>query len=84
MPPGQARKTDRRYDDARGYPYRVGEVIADYGDLVQINQNANRAAALVGQLLAFSRKQTMQPEVTIDPALAVRARRAVDRMLEIA
>jgi len=35
----------------------------DYGDLVQINQNANRAAALVGQLLAFSRKQTMQPEV---------------------
>ncbi|GAA4229659.1 response regulator [Sagittula sp. NFXS13] len=35
----------------------------EYGDLVQINQNANRAAALVGQLLAFSRKQTMQPEV---------------------
>ncbi|MBN7785645.1 response regulator [Ponticoccus gilvus] len=35
----------------------------DYGDLVQINQNANHAAALVGQLLAFSRKQTMQPEV---------------------
>nr|WP_119840225.1 ATP-binding protein [Pseudooceanicola algae] len=37
----------------------------DYGDLVQINQNANRAAALVGQLLAFSRKQTLRPE-TID------------------
>ncbi len=36
---------------------------ADYGDLVQINQNANRAAALVGQLLAFSRKQTLRPEV---------------------
>ncbi|MGY3436854.1 MULTISPECIES: ATP-binding protein [unclassified Marinovum] len=35
----------------------------DYGDLVQINQNANRAAALVGQLLAFSRKQTLCPEV---------------------
>jgi two-component system cell cycle sensor histidine kinase/response regulator CckA len=35
----------------------------DYADLVQINQNANRAASLVGQLLAFSRKQTMLPEV---------------------
>lgn len=34
----------------------------DYSDLVQINQNANRAAALVGQLLAFSRKQTLRPE----------------------
>ncbi|MCF6231745.1 MAG: ATP-binding protein [Rhodobacteraceae bacterium] len=35
----------------------------DYGDLVQINENSNRAAALVGQLLAFSRKQTLRPEV---------------------
>lgn len=35
----------------------------DYGDLVQINQNANRAASLVGQLLAYSRKQNLQPEV---------------------
>ena len=35
----------------------------NYGDLVQINQNANRAASLVGQLLAFSRKQNMQPEL---------------------
>lgn len=35
----------------------------DYADLVQINQNANRAASLVGQLLAFSRKQTLEPEI---------------------
>ena len=37
----------------------------DYADLVQIHQNANRAASLVGQLLAFSRKQNLQPE-TLD------------------
>jgi len=35
----------------------------EYADLMQINQNANRAASLVGQLLAFSRKQTLRPEV---------------------
>ncbi|MDO6668764.1 ATP-binding protein [Paracoccus sp. 1_MG-2023] len=35
----------------------------DYADLDQISQNANRAAALVGQLLAFSRKQTLRLEV---------------------
>ncbi|KIT15661.1 Blue-light-activated protein [Jannaschia aquimarina] len=31
----------------------------DYADLSQINQNANRAASLVGQLLAFSRQQPL-------------------------
>ena len=35
----------------------------DYGDLMQIHQNSNRAASLVRQLLAFSRKQTLKPEV---------------------
>ncbi|MDO5705726.1 MAG: ATP-binding protein [Paracoccus sp. (in: a-proteobacteria)] len=35
----------------------------DFADLDQISQNANRAAALVGQLLAFSRKQTLKPQV---------------------
>ena len=34
----------------------------EYADLVQIHQNTNRAASLVGQLLAFSRKQTLKPE----------------------
>jgi len=35
----------------------------DYTDLDQISQNANRAASLVGQLLAFSRKQTLKPRI---------------------
>ena len=35
----------------------------DYADLTQITQNANRAAALVSQLLAYSRKQTMHPRM---------------------
>ncbi|MEL6912907.1 MAG: ATP-binding protein [Pseudomonadota bacterium] len=35
---------------------------ADYGDLMQIHQNTNRAASLVSQLLAFSRKQNLRPE----------------------
>jgi len=34
-----------------------------FQDIMNIKQNANRAAALVRQLLAFSRRQTLRPEV---------------------
>ena len=34
-----------------------------FQDIIQIKQNANRAAALVRHLLAFSRKQTLRPQV---------------------
>ncbi len=34
-----------------------------FADVMNIKQNANRAANLVRQLLAFSRKQTLQPKV---------------------
>ncbi len=36
----------------------------DFADLIQIKQNANRAAGLVKQLLAFSRKQPLIPKLT--------------------
>jgi two-component system cell cycle sensor histidine kinase/response regulator CckA len=36
---------------------------ASFADLMEIKRNANRAAVLVRQLLAFSRKQTLRPTV---------------------
>ncbi len=36
---------------------------SSFPDIMNIKQNANRAASLVRQLLAFSRKQTLRPEV---------------------
>ncbi|MGL9717915.1 MAG: ATP-binding protein [Wolbachia sp.] len=34
-----------------------------FGDIIQIQQNAKRGSNLVKQLLAFSRRQTMQPKI---------------------
>jgi len=42
---------------------RHGPGDASLGDVMQIKQNANRAASLVRQLLAFSRRQALQPRL---------------------
>ncbi|GGF37111.1 hybrid sensor histidine kinase/response regulator [Aliidongia dinghuensis] len=41
--------------------FRPGD--QSFADIMQIKQNANRAANLVRQLLAFSRQQTLQPRI---------------------
>ncbi|NOX72249.1 MAG: PAS domain-containing protein, partial [Alphaproteobacteria bacterium] len=53
----------------------------DYGDLMQITQNANRAASLVNQLLAFSRKQNLQPETLDLPDIVSELTHLLNRLL---
>ena len=53
---------------------------ASFADLMEIKRNANRAAVLVRQLLAFSRKQTMRPTVLNMTDVVGDLRMLVDRM----
>lgn len=52
----------------------------DFADLMEIKRNANRAAVLVRQLLAFSRKQTMRPSVLSMTDVVGDLRMLVDRL----
>ena len=50
---------------------RHGPGDPSFADIMQIKQNANRAASLVRQLLAFSRRQALQPKLlNVTDALA--------------
>jgi len=53
---------------------------SSFADLMEIKRNANRAAVLVRQLLAFSRKQTMRPTVLSMTDVVGDLRMLVDRL----
>ena len=58
-----------------------------FPDIMQIKQNANRAAGLVRQLLAFSRRQTLRPQVLqlgdVLSELQMLTRRLVGEKIEV-
>jgi two-component system cell cycle sensor histidine kinase/response regulator CckA len=54
---------------------------SDYDDIQQIKANSNRAASLTRQLLAFSRQQTLQPEVLQLPDVLSEVSHLLKRLL---
>jgi two-component system cell cycle sensor histidine kinase/response regulator CckA len=52
-----------------------------FPDIMNIKQNANRAASLVRQLLAFSRRQTLRPQVLSLPDVMTDLRMLLERLL---
>jgi two-component system cell cycle sensor histidine kinase/response regulator CckA len=54
---------------------------SDYDDIQQVRLNSNRAAALTRQLLAFSRQQTLRPEVLQLPDVVTDVSQMLKRLL---
>lgn len=54
---------------------------SDYDDIQQIRANSNRAAALTRQLLAFSRQQTLRPEILQLPDVVSEVGHLITRLL---
>ncbi|MEM6267064.1 MAG: ATP-binding protein, partial [Pseudomonadota bacterium] len=54
---------------------------SDYDDIQQIRANSNRAAALTRQLLAFSRQQTLRPEILQLPDVVSEVSPLIKRLL---
>jgi two-component system cell cycle sensor histidine kinase/response regulator CckA len=54
---------------------------SDYDDIQQIKNNSNRAASLTRQLLAFSRQQTLRPQVLQLPDVVSEVSHLLKRLL---
>lgn len=54
---------------------------SDYDDIQQIRANSNRAASLTRQLLAFSRQQTLRPEVLQLPDVVTDVSQMLKRLI---
>ena len=54
---------------------------SDYDDIIQIRANSNRAASLTRQLLAFSRQQTLRPQVLQLPDVVTDIAQMVKRLI---
>ena len=54
---------------------------SDYDDIQQIKHNSNRAAALTRQLLAFSRQQTLRPQIVQIPDIISEISNLLKRLL---
>ena len=54
---------------------------SDYDDIQQIKNNSNRAASLTRQLLAFSRQQTLRPQILQLPDVVVEVSSLLKRLL---
>ena len=54
---------------------------SDYDDIQQIRANSNRAASLTRQLLAFSRQQTLRPEILQIPDVVSEVSQLLKRLM---
>jgi two-component system, cell cycle sensor histidine kinase and response regulator CckA len=54
---------------------------SDYDDIQQIKNNSNRAASLTRQLLAFSRQQTLRPQILQLPDIVSEISNLLQRLL---
>ncbi|WP_374542011.1 response regulator [Sphingorhabdus sp.] len=54
---------------------------SDYDDIQQIKNNSNRAASLTRQLLAFSRQQTLRPQILQLPDVVAEVSHLLNRLL---